>query len=643
MDTLQDKTDILKELHRDLARKYQLHKVAIEETWRSLGRKKREQVIKAGCAEGVVLKTPMDRSLGVVCHIIPEWNLRDLAELGSDYLLDHLKHRATNSLCDQYASGVHGGPGDAEFIINRDILELRSSLKKKHTQQEKDEDTARMALRSLSIDPKPEKLPLTELASRALDHKTSLEEYVDLCRTEPTCLAPTVNLWYFSRPELVPDEKGRVLPVITDKYISIAIFEMVHNAVIGAAVWDYLHRLLQTLVDNNKQNDRAYRTIILQEIANISHFEYRRVQNLFKRFVQMGTGSKHFKRVFGAYDNGHSRVIMKVKPDTLTRVDPQLHYILSLCRVETDISRAIDWIQKLDQFHQTRPLEEDRMCLGEFNIFGELAIITSFFSSLSRSLSLPPINSKKGQTYITRLKSLGNDIESLKTKVDLLEFATPINNLLEPGMTEGAINVLDQCIVENAGADLALLYKELNEDCLLDMQERNEEQKATAAQNANTVVELRNKENICPAVQVEQRKEKQKTRPAHSSIYSSVAPASPANSSIKQFEEHSVFKVKSATFEIFTILLFKPETKKSIHWSAFVAAMSDMKFSILPKFGSVYTFLPPHDCNVQKSFTFHRPHGSRIEGFGLLWLGRRLKRVYGWDERSFSIAKDNKA
>lgn len=41
--------------------------------------------------------------------------MRDLTKPDSDYL-DHLKHRATKSLFDQYFGGVYGGLGDGDFI-----------------------------------------------------------------------------------------------------------------------------------------------------------------------------------------------------------------------------------------------------------------------------------------------------------------------------------------------------------------------------------------------------------------------------------------------------------------------------------------------------------------------------------------------
>lgn len=108
---------MIKELQRDLARKYKLHGPKIEGIWHSLGKAQREKVMRAGAAEGQMLKSPTDRSLGDVYKFIPDWNLRDIADPDSNYLLDCLKHRATKSLSKQYIEGVNGGPGDAAIIL----------------------------------------------------------------------------------------------------------------------------------------------------------------------------------------------------------------------------------------------------------------------------------------------------------------------------------------------------------------------------------------------------------------------------------------------------------------------------------------------------------------------------------------------
>lgn len=521
---MEGKPSLLKELHTDLARKYQVHGTRIEQFWRSFDKSQREEALKAGAAEGLVLKGPTDRAMGDAYKIIPEWNLRDITEPESDYLLDILKHRATKSLCEQYREGVNGDQGDAAFISNSmrvnglrhvdplrycftlfmdedrygqsfrvtdparyreimaglsaavnaglcvpqstgelilerqlttmqalnilvgDILEGGSTSRNATPRPKKPQEATRDALSKLSVIPKPEKLSLQDLLTSALDQKSSLDDYLSLCRTEPAFLSHVVNSWFFSRPELVQDEKGRTMPLVTDKYITIAIFEVIHNAVTGAAIWDYIYRLLQAL--DNGSNDRVHRGIILQEMSNVCHLEYGRVQKLFKRYVQMGSGSKYFRRVSGVYDNGIARVPMKVKPEILTRENPQLHYMLRLCQTETDVFRAVAWIKKLDDFHQSHPTDRDDMREIELDAFGDLAVTAGFVQALSTLLPLPPINLRKGQIYVSRLKELVAELDPLKTQIDLTDFAVPIDNLMEPGMAEGALNALDQFIIE---------------------------------------------------------------------------------------------------------------------------------------------------------------------------------------------------
>jgi hypothetical protein len=108
----------------------------------------------------------------------------------------------------------------------------------------------------------------------------------------------------------------------------------------GPANWNYLCRLFQEL--QNSQSSRAKRNIILQEVSNVCRLEYQRVQMLFKRHVQAGSGSKYFERISGVFDAGNPKVITKVEPEALTRNCPRLHYTLRLCQTETDAYAAID-------------------------------------------------------------------------------------------------------------------------------------------------------------------------------------------------------------------------------------------------------------------------------------------------------------
>ncbi|KAJ9299333.1 hypothetical protein DTO271G3_2955 [Paecilomyces variotii] len=381
----------VRELHDDLARKYRRHAAAIESAWRSLDQKGRATCLKAGAKDGVVLKHRLDRSLGDAI-IIPEWNLRDITEPGSDFLLGLLKHRATTSLFEQYCSDANA------------------------------------------------RLTLPDLTASARDQQESLEEYLELLSTEPTVLTHAVNMWFFSRRELVANEKGRRLPV--DKYISPAFFDAVHSAVKGAAVWGYICRLLELF--RTTTTDKVYRAILLQEISNILYLEYERSRALFKRYVQVGTGSKWFKRVSNAYDRaGNARVVLKCKPEQLSRSDPQLHYMLRLCQSETNSANAVDWIKKLSGLHEAHQTERERLTEIEAESLCDLAVIVGFIQDLSSVLPVPSVSRKTGQLFISKYQESDAELNQLGKDINLHDYVAPINNLLEPGMAESALNTLD--------------------------------------------------------------------------------------------------------------------------------------------------------------------------------------------------------
>ena len=100
---------------------------------------------------------------------------------------------------------------------------------------------------NLTLRPKPLRASITEVHAEAVEQKTASEVYLELLRSEPVVLSFAVNMTNSSRLELVPDDRGRILPMITDKYISIAFFEVMCNAVKVIVTWDYIVRLLRKL------------------------------------------------------------------------------------------------------------------------------------------------------------------------------------------------------------------------------------------------------------------------------------------------------------------------------------------------------------------------------------------------------------
>ena len=137
--------------------------------------------------------------------------------------------------------------------------------------------------------------------------------------------------------------------------------------------------------------------------------------------------------------------------------------------------------------------------------------------------------------------------------------------------------------------------------------------------------------------QLEVRKEKNKTRPSHSSVYEIVPRNHPASQEEKPVLPRMTFKVRPSTAEAFQNLFSKAHSRGPVGWNAFTIAMSELGFSMAPKYGSAYTFSPPESLQIQRSFTVHRPHKSQIEGYMSLYYARRLNRLYGWDADSFEV------
>ncbi|KAJ4365368.1 hypothetical protein N0V95_000515, partial [Ascochyta clinopodiicola] len=109
------------------------------------------------------------------------------------------------------------------IIIIEDILETAISLEDQTKHGKKSDEVAIKAMAMLSVHSTTEVTGLPQLLVSSLECSLALEDYTNLLTTEPTVLASEVNFWFFTRPELVPDEKGQRLPVHTDRYISEAL------------------------------------------------------------------------------------------------------------------------------------------------------------------------------------------------------------------------------------------------------------------------------------------------------------------------------------------------------------------------------------------------------------------------------------
>ncbi|KFA54311.1 hypothetical protein S40293_04828 [Stachybotrys chartarum IBT 40293] len=704
-------SEIVRELHGDLARKYRIHKEAIERVWRSLDGPKRAKCLKDGAADGAVLQHSQDKSLGVACKLVPELNLRDIAEPGSDFALRHLKHRATEPLSQQYRLGVDGGLGDHAFIAKmmserglefahsfkdcytlfldeetygnsiemtsrreevltrlapamraqlvvpqsmgelilqrqmcllqcfnlliQDILQEGSGADKQKIVPKKRATAQSKAQSRLTFAASQPKLTLVDVSNSAREQQAALQDFLDLIWTEPLVLSQSVAVWFLSQPEHVADERGRIIPAHTDKFISPALYEVVQNATRCVFIWDYINRLLQHL--QSPDMDKAYRSIVLQELANACIFEFTRVQSVFKRYLQMGSGAKWFKRISNAKDNsGQPRVTIKGNINDLLRTDAQLHYALRLCQPETTPSKAVDWLKKLSDLHRTHPLEREKLLENEIDSLADLAVIVSFIEDLSTATSIPSLSRKHGQTFATELQAVDGRIAQLKPGIDLHDYAVPIDILLQDGMAERALTALDKYACDGLGTTMRSQYQHMIVTCMNLLSERHRKIKAQEAESRaeRPLGFQQTTEQSSPLPQPQGPKEK--TRGANAATDSGAAPASTMD--MKGAPASPEIHVHPATAKVFGTIFSKSRARGSVDWSAFEIAMAALGFSVMPKYGSVYTFSPPSKMGATRSLIIHRPHGSAIEGHRLLYLARRLRRVYGWSGETFQEA-----
>ncbi|CVK99040.1 uncharacterized protein FPRN_03869 [Fusarium proliferatum] len=664
-------SEMIRDLHDDLQRKWKAHGPKVETAWRSFNKAQRAKCMRAGSADGLVLKHSSDVSLGNVYKFIPEWNLEDITAPNSDFLLDILKHRSTKTLFEQYAEGVSGTLGDrhliekmvreknlhhvdpfkhsytyfydekygqsftvqpkhleevmkglriavdhgvliprslGELVLQRqitilqllnvmieDILDQGSQTRARggNKKQSKSTPLSESASKQATV-----KLTTQEIVAIASDQKSSLQEYLSLLRTEPTVLCPGVNVQFFSRPELVPDEKGRSLPVHTDKYIGPAVFETIHHAVQGIAVWESITGLLDLL--EKPSTDKLYKSTILQELANICHLEYARAQALFRRQVSTGTGWKWFKRISNA-DYRHES-----------------------SQVAGEAQRSL----------QGASLEREKLDERESRTLHDVAAIVAFVEDLSTVHSFPSASRKKGNLLVTGLQEVDAELSQIKKEVDLRDYAAPIDNLLEPGLSARALEAPEGFVVEKTGTKMGSLYQDELEKAFRNVEEQYQQAKDKANKDTKADFVPIDTIPVDAKERIESRRQKEKTRPEHSSVYA-ITPTTDSLEHKQATKTAQPVKVSSSTAGVFATLFNKTESRGSVNWSSFEAAMSELGFSVLPRFGSVYTFRPSEDMDIKRPVSIHRPHQSQIEGYLILILARRLNRAYGWSEDSF--------
>jgi hypothetical protein len=263
-----------------------------------------------------------------------------------------------------------------------------------------------------------------------------------------------------------------------------------------------------------------------------------------------------------------------------------------------------------------------------------MAAIVAFVQDLSSVYSLPSPSKKKGNSFVSTLQELEMELNLLKKQVDLRDYAAPIDNLLEPGMAAKALEALDGFVVEKTGTKMGFLYQDDLEKTFKTLGEQYQQAKDKLSKDSKSVLVPIDITPQDSAERVESRRQKEKTRPPNSSVYA-ITPTTDSAPEKESTPSAEPIKVSSTTAEVFAILFDKTQSRGSVSWASFEAAMAELGFSVLPRFGSVYTFRPSESIAAQRPVSIHRPHQSQIKGYLILILARRLNRAYGWSETSF--------
>lgn len=290
----------------------------------------------------------------------------------------------------------------------------------------------------------------------------------------------------------------------------------------------------------------------------------------------------------------------------------------------------------MGELHRAHPEEQGNLQERETGALGDLAIIVGFIQDLAPAIAMPSFSNNKRQAFVSRSEALEKKLNDLKNLIDLRDFVVLIDNLLEPGVAEGALKALDEFTIEMAGTKMGFLYDDLIEDSLSDLASQYEQIKAKMEQSLKYEPPKPALPTKSTELRVQQRRQKGKTRPTHSSIYESVR-ATETSGKEGTAPPTQTFKIDPSTAGVFTRLFAKSQARGSVGWESFGTAMAKLGFSVLPRYGSVCTFFQPDNMTVRKLFIIHRPHQSRIEGYRTLISARRLKRMYGWNERTFQV------
>lgn len=170
--------------------------------------------------------------------------------------------------------------------------------------------------------------------------------------------------------------------------------------------------------------------------------------------------------------NGLPRVVMKETPAILTRSNPQLHDKLRLCQPATDAAHAVAWIYKLSlsRLPNNFPEEQSKSSLAETEYLHNLAVIAMFTKEQARSSHSFHLSHQGTNVPLPAGGARGAGQHATEGKLTSVIYFVPTTTLLEPGTGESAVIELDTFLFNRAVVEPSLVYQDLVEDSLADLE-----------------------------------------------------------------------------------------------------------------------------------------------------------------------------
>lgn len=336
------------------------------------------------------------------------------------------------------------------------------------------------------------------------------------------------------------------------------------------------------------------------------------------------------------------------------RLGPSAALVIELLISDMDAAQTTQWLAKLEVFYNSEPGARYSQTYHENQAICKVARLAAFQEALRKVVPLPRARSRAPSMWWGTF----NREYSLAEYVDrniLASFGHLAVHGLRLCIYDGDYSLFEDgqgaCRALAKGHEIGVLEPD-NAKCLAQVEQLVVAE--VADRQRRSWQDLLPKKEIAsppaPGQDVKEHKSsstvrspatKHKTRPAK--------PATPPGEHTAQ-ETHdeestsaptpdpakSAIKVKAQTAATFAGIFAKADARGSVKWTAFVSAMTDVGFAVMPKLGALTTFAPDADLMPDaQPFGMHRPHDGIVEGFRLMKMARRLTRRYGWDAQTF--------